>query len=269
MGALACAPMRLHELLDPPAAWLDRPPLRRVAGVALAAAAGLAMYGFSVGAWRSPLMGAYVALKMPLLVAVTLTANGLLNGLLALLLGSGLGLRESLLALLGSFALAAVVLAGLAPVAWWLAWSVGGGDGAGEFGHAAYLLLHTVLIAVAGVVANVRLHRQLRGRGVAARAALGTLFAWLGGNALVGSQCAWLLRPFFGSPGLAEEFLRERAWHGSFFEAVWFALGRLAGEWRLPVLGGVVVVLAIPLAGALCAAGTMRDENPETQRHHD
>ena len=68
-------------------------------------------------------MGGYVAVKLPLLVALTLGCNGLLNGLLGLLLGTGLGFRQSLLALLSSFALAALILGSLAPVTFFLAWN--------------------------------------------------------------------------------------------------------------------------------------------------
>src|SRR5688500_26940 len=101
--------MNVRRLIQPDTAWLDCPPPRRVARVAASARAGLAIYGFTVGYWRAPLMGAYVAVKLPLLIALTLGCNGLLNGLLGLLLGTGLGFRQSLLALLSSFALAAVV----------------------------------------------------------------------------------------------------------------------------------------------------------------
>ena len=72
--------MHLRQLIQPDRGWLDAPTPRRVRWVALAACAGLAVYGFSVGFWRDPVMGCYVAVKLPLLVALTLLCNGLLNG---------------------------------------------------------------------------------------------------------------------------------------------------------------------------------------------
>mgnify|MGYP006334725189 CR=1 FL=1 len=56
--------MNLRQLIQPDADWLDAPTPRRVAWVALTACAGLAIYGFTVGFWRDPVMGAYVAVKM-------------------------------------------------------------------------------------------------------------------------------------------------------------------------------------------------------------
>ena len=57
--------MFLRPLIQPTADWLDAPSPKRAAGVTLTAFAGLAVYGFTVGYWRDPLMGFYVAVKMP------------------------------------------------------------------------------------------------------------------------------------------------------------------------------------------------------------
>src|SRR5690606_32704114 len=119
--------------------------------------------------------GAFVAVKMPLLVALTLGCNGLLNGLLGLLLGSGLGFRQSLLALLSSFAVAALILGSLAPVTFLLAWNAPppGSEEAGR-AHSAYLVIHTFLIGFAGVTANLHLHRLLAARAPTPAAATAT-----------------------------------------------------------------------------------------------
>jgi hypothetical protein len=49
--------MHLRQLIQPATDWLDAPTPRRVVWVALTAVAGLAVYGFTVGFWRDPLMG--------------------------------------------------------------------------------------------------------------------------------------------------------------------------------------------------------------------
>jgi hypothetical protein len=244
--------MHLRELIQPTADWLDVPSPRRVARVGLAACVGLAVYGFTVGFWRDPLMGVYVAVKMPLLIALTLACNGLLNGLLGLLLGTGLGFRQSLLALLTAFALAAVILGSLAPVTFFLAWNAPppGATGAAS-AHSAYLVTHTLLIGFAGLAANLHLHRLLAAKAPTPAAATATLLAWLGGNAFLGAQFSWILRPFFGTPALKVEFLRSDPMNGTFYQAVWRAIDSSSGGFGIPVLAIISLLIAVPVLGAI------------------
>ena len=97
----------MQDLLSPTADTLAAPSAKEMGRRALVTVLGFALYGFTVGYWRSPVMGFFVAVKMPLLIAFTLGCNGLLNGLLGILLGSGLGFRQSLHALLSAFAISA------------------------------------------------------------------------------------------------------------------------------------------------------------------
>lgn len=244
--------MHLRELIQPTADWLDVPTPRRVAWVALTAFAGLAVYGFTVGFWRDPMMGVYVAVKLPLLIALTLACNGLLNGLLGLLLGTGLGFRQSLLALMTAFALAAVILGSLAPVTFFLAWNAPppGSDGAAS-AHSAYLVTHTLLIGFAGLAANLHLHRLLAVKAPTPVAATATLLAWLGGNAFLGAQFSWILRPFFGTPTLKVEFLRPDPMNGTFYQAVWSAIDNSSGGFGIPVLAVILLLIAVPVLGAI------------------
>jgi len=254
--------MHLCHLIHPPADWLDAPTPRRVTVVALTTCAGLAAYGFTVGFWRSPLMGVYVALKMPLLIACTLGCNGLLNGLLGMLLGTGLGFRQSLLALLTSFALAALILGSLAPATWLLAWNAPLPDSpAAASAHAAYLLTHTFLIGFAGITANLHLHRLLTAKAPSPMAATATLLAWLGGNCFLGAQFSWILRPFFGYPTLEVAFLRPDPMRGNFYQAVWRSLESITGGHALPPLVAILLALLIPLARAIQSPPTTPTPN--------
>jgi hypothetical protein len=188
-------------------------------------AAGAGCYGFTLGIWRAPLQSVYTAIKFPLLIFLTCAGNGLLNGMLAQLLGSGLSFKQTLLAILMSFAIAAIILAGFSPITlfvWWNAPPLG--SKAEILGHSVMLVAHVGAIAFAGVTANRRLLdllRRLSGHDGAARR---VLFSWLAGNLFLGAQLAWNLRPFIGAPALSVQFLRDDPLRGNFYEAVGHAL---------------------------------------------
>src|SRR5438552_3468050 len=67
---------------------------------------GAGLYGAVMGCWRAPLQALYVAIKLPLLILLTTMGNGLLNGMLAPLLGLNITFRQSLISVLVSFAIA-------------------------------------------------------------------------------------------------------------------------------------------------------------------
>ena len=185
-------------------------------------ALGCGVYGFTVGLRNGWEMGAYVAIKLPLIIFITLIVNGLLNGLLGLLLGSGIGFRKSVQFLLVGFAIMSVILGALSPVSLFATLNMpSSGDGTGRFAwHGASLLMHTCLIAFAGITAHTRLLHYVREFADSSRAGTHAFFAWLAGNLFVGAQVSWNLRPFFVSPGLKVEFIREDPFNGNFYEAV-------------------------------------------------
>jgi hypothetical protein len=187
---------------------------------------GCGLFGATVGLWRSPLQAVYVAVKMPLVIMLTAAGNAALNGMLAQLLGTGLSFRQTSLAIVMSFAVAAIILASLSPLVLFLLVNTPPLSSGGRGGDVMLVSLVTA-IAFAGVVANVRLlgliEHASRGRTVA----LQTLLAWLAGNLLLGSQIAWVLRPYIGPADLSVEFLRSEAWRGNFFEAFVSAVLRL------------------------------------------
>lgn len=223
---------RLQSLLsgDPESLrrWLTEPGLTGSAFCVVTAFLGAGLYGATVGLWRAPLQSLYTAIKFPLLILLTAAGNALLNGLLAQLLGSNLSFRQTSQAILMSFALTGLILGGLTPVSLFVLYNTPPlASRATLFGHSLTLLTHVVFIAGAGVIANRRLFGLLsnlcRSRAIVSR----VLFSWLAGNLLLGSQLAWVLRPFIGSPALKIEFLRPDPLRGNFYEAVWHALRHL------------------------------------------
>ncbi|MEO7725324.1 MAG: hypothetical protein ABIU29_11680 [Chthoniobacterales bacterium] len=200
---------------------LSEPGLRWAVFCSLAILLGTGIYGGTIGLWRAPLQSLYTALKFPLLIFLTCAGNALLNGMLAQLHGSGLSFRQTSLAILTSFAITAAVLGALSPVSFFILYNTPPlRSSTALMGHSLTLLSHVCLIACAGIIANRRLFRLLTRASGERRTARTILWSWLGGNFLLGSQLAWILRPFIGSPGLAVEFLRPDPLRGNFYEAV-------------------------------------------------
>lgn len=221
-------PILLRGDAEKIALWLRQPHLRSLIGYCAIILLGTSVYGFTLGIWRAPLQSFYTAMKFPLLIFLTCAGNAAVNGMLAQLLGSGLSFKQTSLAILMSFAIAAVILAGFSPITlfvWYNAPALQ--STAAILGHSVMLLTHVGVIAFAGIVANRRLFDLLRkicGRDTTART---VLLSWLAGNLFLGAQLAWNLRPFIGSPGLAVQFLRDDPMRGNFYEAVWHAIRHL------------------------------------------
>ena len=223
-------PVLLRGEAQPIRGWIEQVSAARLTLCLITIVTGTALFGAAVGSWRDPQQAVYTAIKFPLIVLLTTLGTGLLNAMLAPLLGLNLSLRQSLLAVLLSFTIAAVILGGASPLIWFLVWNTPPlvpGARATISAHSLLLVSQTAVIAFAGIAANARLLRLLRelsgSRAVSGR----VLFAWLGVNLLLGSQLAWILRPFVGSPSLPVEFLRRDAFAGSFYEAIFNALKHL------------------------------------------
>jgi hypothetical protein len=217
-----------HTAIAP---WLDGRDTKWLLTCALTIALGCALYGGVVGLWNGPLQAAYTAVKMPLLIFLTCGANALLNGMLAQVLGSGLGFRQSTLAILMSYTIAALVLAALSPVALFILTNAPALTSAGRgTGHSITLLTDVIFVAYAGIVGNRRLLVLLTKICATPESGRRVFWSWLAGNLFLGAQLAWVLRPFIGSPGLPVEFLRDDPLHGTFYGAVFRAARALLSQ---------------------------------------
>jgi hypothetical protein len=191
-------------------------------------AAGCGAFGAAVGSWRDPLQAGFTALKLPLVVFLTMLGNALLNGMLAPLLGLNLSFRQTFQLILICQTLLALILGSFSPLAGFMVWNTPPLGAIGTAGSHSLLLLGLVCaIAFAGVAAHWRLYRFLNGLAPGSPAGRRVFWAWLGANLFLGTQIAWVLRPFVGSPGLPVAFLRPDALKGSFLESVWYALQHL------------------------------------------
>ena len=191
---------------------------------------GAGMYGATIGLWRSPVQGLYVAIKFPLILVATATLNATLNGMLGQLYGLNIRFFDAFRLIFISFANAAVVLGAFAPLTLFVLWNAPSleiASGIDRTVYRAIQLMHVVVIAYAGTIANLNLFNALVQLSRSGRIARVTLGAWLAGNLLLGSQLCWILRPFIGAPFLDVQFLRPDAFEGNFFETVVTALSRV------------------------------------------
>jgi hypothetical protein len=191
---------------------------------------GAGMYGATIGIWREPLQALYTGIKLPLVILLTTVGNGLLNGMLAPLLGLQANFRQSFVLVLISFALASFILAGFSPLALFLVWNTPPLDAMTRLSSPEYGFLQLMLagfIATAGIIGNVRLLPLLRRWTTSHAIARRVLFAWLATNLFLGSQIAWVLRPFIWDPAGKTRFIGREYFRGSFYETVFEATRRL------------------------------------------
>ena len=210
--------------------WIEKWDNRRFALCLATILLGAGLYGGAMGFWRAPLQGCFVAIKFPLIILLTTFGNALLNAMLAPLLGLNISLRQSFLAILLSFTILSAILGAFSPIAAFVVWNAPRLSADPQNWGVTYSfiqLMHVLVIAFAGLTANLRLSQLLRQLSGSATVARRVLFAWLAGNLFFGSQLTWILRPFIGSPGLEVEFLRKTAFQGNFYETVFRAFLRL------------------------------------------
>jgi len=228
--SLSEVPVLLRGEARPIRGWMEQRSAPRLGMCLAVVIVGTGAFGAALGSWRAPEQALYTAIKLPLILLLTALGNGLLNAMLAPLLGLNISARQSLLAVLLSFTIAAAILGAFSPLLYFMVWNtppMSAGAGAAYSAHSLILVTETLIIAFAGVAANVRRVQLLRDLSSSRAIARKVLFAWLAGNLFLGSQLAWILRPFVGSPALPLQFLRPDALHGTFYESIWRAAKHL------------------------------------------
>jgi hypothetical protein len=188
---------------------------------------GTGLYGAAMGCWRDPLQSLFVAVKFPMIILLTTLGNGLLNSMLAPLLGVNLGFRQCLQSVLMSHTITAAILGAFSPVMFFTIWNAPPMSSHGGSAYNFIMLGHVLIIAFAGTAGNLRLSQLLQRVSGSVAISRRVLFAWLAGNLLLGSQLSWILRPFIGSPGLPVEFLRKQAFEGNFFETIFHVIHQI------------------------------------------
>lgn len=210
---------------------LDRDLGKHVATLILSTIVFGAIYGAVLGSWHGPRLAAYVAIKVPLLMLSTAAITALFNWIVSALLGLRMRMAQTFALTLVPLAIASIVAASLAPVAWLFTQALPGPSPAQHTLHNVLYLVHVALIAGAGIAGTATL------RGVLVdvcngdqRRARAVRFAWVAVYAFVGGEIAWMLRPFVGSVYLPVVFLRDDALDGNVYEFI--LTGILPHLWR-------------------------------------
>ncbi|MGK0188221.1 MAG: hypothetical protein ACI9R3_004013 [Verrucomicrobiales bacterium] len=217
-------------------------------------AVGSALYGATLGLWRAPLQAAYVGMKLPLLIGLTLIINGFVNGMLAQVLGSGLTFRQTIHGCLMSFTVFSMIVGSLSPILFFMVLNAPPitAPEATRW-HAVFLLLNVTIIASAGIAGNLKLFAVLNAFAGNAIVALRVLLVWLVGNLFVGAQLAWILRPMMGNPTLEVQFLRSHPFDGNFYQDVWSKIRIATGASASTSLGLAIAISIVCLL--LCLLG--------------
>jgi hypothetical protein len=190
---------------------------------------GAGCYGATMGWWRGPQQALFVAIKFPLIMLLVTAGNALINGLLAPLLGLNIRFYQSFSAMVMSFTVTSAILGAFSPVMAFLIWNVPSLTSkiSSESTYCLIMLAHVAVVALAGTAGNVRLLQLLLHWSPSRLIALRVLSAWLAGNLFLGTQLAWILRPFIGSPDLPVQFLRPNAFHGNFYETIFHSIQQI------------------------------------------
>lgn len=202
--------------------WMKRSPAFILSRTIPLIVLGCGSYGLSMGLWQGWEMAAYAGIKFPLVVIATLAVNAIINGMFAMVLGSGITMRQSLQFLFTAFAICALILGALSPITIGMALQgpPENSPDARAF-HSITLLTHVAIISYAGIVSHSILLGSLKKYASTTTTGIQTFITWLAGNLFVGAQIGWISRPFFGSPGSPVEFLRENKFASSFYESIY------------------------------------------------
>ncbi|MFT5633218.1 MAG: hypothetical protein ACI9SQ_000931 [Rubritalea sp.] len=205
--------------------WMEQSPTFVLSRTLPLIILGCGSYGLSMGLWQGWEMASYAGLKFPLVVIATLAVNAMINAMLAMVLGSGISMRQSMQFLFTAFAICALILGALSPITIGMAIQGPAAESPdAKFFHSVTLLTHVFMISYAGIVSHSMLLGALRKYATTRKAGMQTFIAWLLGNLFVGAQIGWISRPFFGSPGSPIQFLRDDKFASSFYESIFRSL---------------------------------------------
>lgn len=186
-----------------------------------------AVYGAIIGSSNSWMQAISSAVKLPCLYLITLIICFPTLYFFSILFGSRKTAGQHFTMLLTAAAVISVLLFSFAPVTLFFLISTG----RTSYSYQFFKLLNVVIFAVTGLIGVKFLYQGMRllseedTEGLETR--MGILRFWLILYAFVGTQLAWTLRPFFGTPEAPFELVREM--QGNFYLDIAKAFGEIFG----------------------------------------
>ncbi len=177
----------------------------RIIALIISSSIFFAIYGAIIGSFHSPAQALSAAGKLPILYLLSLIICLPPLYIFNTLFGSCRSIGQHFALLLSSIAIISLLLFGLAPVTLFFLIT--------NPNYQFFKLLNVGIFAVTGFMGIKSLYQGMRllteqdAEGQATRTKI--LQVWLFLYAFVGSQLAWVMRPFFGNPGSHFEIVCE------------------------------------------------------------
>jgi len=197
---------------------VERPGFGRFLWTMIAVLYGV--YGLSMGLFRGSWPGIVSALKLPFLYLATLAICLPAFYTLSCVAGPRFKIGQSVRVLMLAVSANAVALCSYAPISFFFTLTTS------REGYRFLALMHVAVFAVSGVISVTAILLIFRAAAARLGMRIGTAVGLTWGvlYAFVGSEVAWVLRPWIG--WWEVEYTPFRALEKSFVEAVWFMLTR-------------------------------------------
>jgi len=195
----------------------------KLIGLLISSTVFFGIYGAIIGSSSNPLQALISAVKLPALYLLTLIICFPTLYFFNVMFGSKRTFQQYLTLLMTAMAMISVLMFGFAPVALFFLLSTND--------YNFFLLLNVIIMAITGGLGVKFFYEGMQyfsledTEGKELR--LNILRFWLALYAFVGTQLGWTLRPFFGSPGIPFQLLRER--ESNFYVSLLNSIGSLLG----------------------------------------
>lgn len=178
----------------------------KIFGLLISSAIFLGIYGLIIGGYGGWLQAIVSAIKLPALYLLTLVICFPTLYFFNLMFGSKQRFNQYLALLLTAVAVMSILLFGFAPVAIFFLMSTKN--------YFFFLLLNVIIFSITGFLGISFFYKEMvrliKKDEAGTKIRINILRYWLGLYAFVGTQLAWTLRPFFGSPDVPFALFRDK-----------------------------------------------------------